>query len=281
VHESGAISFEPQRVESGTFDFNIGTAGSAPLVLQTLLVPLALSGRHSQVMITGGTHMHWSPCFHYLDWHWRSFMRQAGYAFELALLEAGFYPRGGGRIQAVIEAAASIRPLEIMELGRLLSVNGLSAVANLNMPIAERQRYQALQRLSDRGCDADIELQRLNSPGRGTLLLLLAHYEHTQCCFYALGEKGKPAEQVADEAVDQLQAFEASGGAIDPYLADQLILPLALAEGVSRLRTSKISTHLITNAGIIQRFLPVEISTHGKPGEPGVVEIRGCGGVGD
>ena len=112
---AGAISFEPREVEGGAFNFNIGTAGSAPLVLQTLLVPLAFSGQHSQVTITGGTHVRWSPCFHYLDWHWQSFMHQAGYAFKLALLRAGFYPRGGGRIQAVIEAAASIHPLEIMD----------------------------------------------------------------------------------------------------------------------------------------------------------------------
>ena len=166
-----------------------------------------------------------------------------------------------------------------MKRGRLLSVSGLSAVANLNISIAERQRSQVLQRLLDWDCDLDIELQRLKSPGRGTLLLLLAHYENTQCCFYALGEKGKPAEQVADQAVDQLQAFEATGGAIDSYLADQMILPLALANGISRLHTSRISTHLITNAVIVQRFLPVEISIHGKPGESGAVEIRGCGGA--
>ena len=72
---SDAIYFEPNKLKGGTFDFNIGTAGSASLVLQTLLIPLVLSGQHSQVMITGGTHVRWSPCFHYLDWHWRSFMQ--------------------------------------------------------------------------------------------------------------------------------------------------------------------------------------------------------------
>ena len=272
---SSALSFEPTQVQSGNFDLRIGTAGSTPLVLQTILVPLSLIGDTSVVTISGGTHVRWSPCFHYLDCHWHTFMQRAGYNFQLKLNKAGFYPRGGGSIQATIEAAKPLRPLELLERGSLKSIQGLSAVANLSMDIAKRQRHQAFQRLMGLGCGLNINLKQLSSPGRGTLLLLLAHYEHTQCCFYALGERGKPAERVADEAVDQLLAFDASGGAIDHYLADQLILPLAVVDGTSRLHSARISNHLITNAEIVRHFLPVDIHIQGERGEAGIIEIRG------
>ncbi len=277
---SDNIRFEPCGIKGGTYDFNIGTAGSAPLVLQTLLVPLAFSGHSSQVQITGGTHVRWSPCFHYLDWQWRPYMQQAGYDFALKLEQAGFYPRGGGRMLADIKPANRIRSIEVLQRGRLLSLQGISAVANLDIAIAERQRHQALQRLTGWDSEVDIELQRFASPGRGSMLLLLARYEYSQFCCYALGERGKPAEQVADEAVDQLQSYANSDGAIDHYLADQLILPLALADGISRLRTARISSHLMTNAVIVQHFLPVRIELRGREGGAGMIEIDGCGWTG-
>jgi len=274
---SGEILFEPRAIRAGTIDFDIGTAGSAPLVLQTILVPLSLAGEESRISITGGTHIRWSPCFHYLDLNWRPFMERAGFDFEITMERAGFYPRGGGLIHTFIRPVNKIHPLQALKRGSLLSVDGISAIANLDIRIAQRQRDQALDRLKGLGCNAEIEITRLEAPSPGTLLLLLARYEHSQCCFFSLGERGKPAEQVADEAVDQLEFFATTNGAVDHYLADQLILPLALAEGKSQLRTSMITSHLLTNSEVVQRFLPVNIKFCGKPGAPGVIEITGCG----
>jgi RNA 3'-terminal phosphate cyclase (ATP) len=273
---SGTLTFTPGEIRHGVYDFHIGTAGSTSLVLQTILVPLSLCRDSSTISISGGTHVRWSPCFHYLDWHWRSFMQQAGYDFSLSLDQTGFYPRGGGRITASIKPANSLQPLQLTKRGDLKSIQGLSAVANLNLEIAERQRRQALKRLADIDCDPQIEITQFPSPGHGTLLLLLARYEHSQCCFYSLGEKGKPAERVADEAVEQLLAFDRSGGTIDHYLADQLILPLAVVKGTSQLHSAKISNHLITNVEVVRQFLPCEIKIKGELGEPGTIEIKGC-----
>jgi RNA 3'-terminal phosphate cyclase (ATP) len=200
-------------------------------------------------------------------------MRKIGFDIRLELNLAGFYPKGGGRIQASIQPAASLSPLQLTQRGALQRIRGISAVANLELSVAERQKKQTLSRLRDHSLEAEIKVLRMPSRFKGSMLLLRAEFEHSDCCYFGLGARGKPAEQVADEAVDGLEAFLATDGVIDPYLADQLILPLALASGVSELRTSKVTSHLLTNADIIQMFLPVEIQIIGDLSHPGLIQI--------
>lgn len=276
---STSLTFIPGSPRPGTYRFDIGTAGATTLVLQTIFLPLSVAQEASTVAITGGTHVPWSPCFHYLDWHWLPVMRQAGFDARLKLKRAGFYPRGGGRIQALIRPAPRIKPLQLVERGALERIRGLSTVANLPGHIAERQRKQALRRLKSLA-PADIQLASLQAPSPGTFLLLLAEFEHTRACFFALGKKGKPAERVADEAVEALEAFLTTRAATDPYLADQLLLPLAFAGGESQVHTARISHHLRTNAAVIEAFMPGTIAIQGQPDGPGIVHITPGGGAG-
>lgn len=273
---SEEIAFSPGVVRPGDYFFDIGTAGATSLVLQTLLLPLALAHGTSRVTIRGGTHVPWSPCFHYLDWQWRPFLAHIGVPFDLTMTMAGFYPQGGGELQARLPGDAKPRPLQLTERGALLAVCGLSAVANLPREIAERQRRQALRRLKTLLPDAtpDVTLEELPACSRGTVLLLLAELESGRACCFALGARGKRAERVADEAVDALTAFLRSDGVVDPWLADQLLMPLALADGPSSLRTSEVTAHLVTNAEVIQLFLPVEIGVDGPLGSPATVHLQ-------
>ena len=273
--ESQTLVFEPTGMRAGEFRFDIGTAGSTTLVLQTVIVPLSLAAGTSSITLTGGTHVPWSPCVEYLQLQWLPYLRQIGFHVDLALDLAGFYPQGGGRVRATVEPAATLAPLHLTERGALHRIRGLSAVANLDVSVAERQRRQASHRLQRRCSDVGIELARLPSRFKGTLLLLLAEFERSQCCYSSLGQRGKPAERVADSAVDALERFLATDGAIDEYLADQLLLPLACTPGISELRTAKVTSHLTTNAEIISMFLPVEITVGGASGEPGLVRISG------
>ena len=269
-----SLVFAPRTAGSGKFQFDIGTAGSTSLLLQTILLPLSFAPGESQVVITGGTHVPWSPCFHYLQWHWLKAMRQIGFDFDLEMDLAGFYPQGGGRICATIRPVTELKPLCLTKRGRLENIWGFSAVANLDLSIAQRQKKQALKRLEAMGVTPAIEVVRMPAHSRGTMLLLLAEFERSRCCTYALGARGKPAEQVADEAIADLEAFLATGAAVDPYLADQLILPLALASGSSELYTSRVTQHLLTNAEVLRRFLPVQVEISGEVGAPGVVLIE-------
>lgn len=273
---SEEIAFAPGAVRSGHYFFDIGTAGATSLVLQTLLLPLALAPGTSSVTIRGGTHVPWSPCFHYLDWQWRPVLASMGVDFKLTMTMAGFYPQGGGELQAQITGSARPRPLKLTARGPLCAVRGLSAVANLPREIAERQRRQALRRLRDRlpHMEPEVIVEELPAASRGTVLLLLAECTSGRACCFALGARGKRAELVADEAVDGLGAFLDSDGAVDPWLADQLLLPLALADGPSELRTSEVTTHLLTNAEVLRLFLPVEIGVEGPLGGAATVRVQ-------
>jgi len=200
-------------------------------------------------------------------------MKRLGFDARLTLEAAGFYPPGGGCIHAAVRPVNELRALRLTRRGALRRIRGISAVANLDPSIAQRQRAQAVQRLQRLSCEIDLELVVMPAHSRGTVLLLIAEFEHSQCCYFALGERGKPAERVADEAVDELDAFLTGDGAVDEHLADQLLLPLALAAGHSELRTASVTQHLLTNAEVVRAFLPREIRIEGNPGEPGVLSI--------
>lgn len=272
---SQELVFEPAGIRSGEFHFDIGTAGSTSLVLQTVLYPLSFGDADSTVTLVGGTHVPWSPCFHYLQLHWLHYMKKIGFAIQLNLETAGFYPRGGGRVRAAVRPVTKLSPLRLMERGPLKRIRGISAVANLSAEVAERQRGQALHKLGELSKAAEFEIVSLPAPSPGTFLLLVAEFENSQCCFYGLGARGKAAERVADEAVNELRDFLSTDGCVDHYLADQLVVALALASGKSEVRSSKITQHLTTNAEVVKMFLPVSIEIEGKIGQPGSIGISG------
>ncbi len=273
------LIFKPQKIRTGRYKFDIGTAGSTSLVLQTVFTPLSMASSASSVIVSGGTHVAWAPCFHYLDLQWLHFMKLSGFEAKVRMESAGFYPQGGGRIDAAIRPAQEIKPLLLQERGKITAIHGISAVANLDASIAERQKGQALRRLQPRHPRVHIKTLRLPSQTKGTLLLLLTEFEAVppnqpgRACFYALGELGKPAERVADEAVDAFEAFMAGDGVVDQYLADQLLLPLSFANGTSRIRTSRITEHLLANAQVIKAFTNSVIDIQGESGSPGTVDI--------
>lgn len=267
------IFFSPGKLKNGQYHFEIGTAGSTSLLLQTIFIPLAFTHGTSRVQIGGGTHVPWSPCFDYIDLHWLLYMDQIGYQAELNLERAGYYPPGGGKISARIKPLQEQKPLHLYKRGNLVRIRGISAVANLDPGIATRQKHQALRRLQPIHKDTKIQTKSFPATSKGTYILLIAEFEHSQCCYFSLGKKGKPAEAVADDAVDELLTFINKEGAVDRYLADQLVLPLSLVQAESIIITENITKHLLTNAAIIQKFLPVKIQILGSEGHSGQIKI--------
>jgi RNA 3'-terminal phosphate cyclase (ATP) len=235
------------------------------------------------VVITGGTHVPFSPCYHFLETTWRYYLQRIGLNVRLKMRRPGFYPRGGGVIEAHIEPASSPRPLHIAaDTPEPVEVaaTGFSAVAGLPASIAERQAHRAESRLKKERIRSDIAVQEWEA-GPGTVLTLTVRPRDASgtqssvltpppSLFFGLGQRGKPAERVADEAVDAL-LDHVHGGAhlVDPHSADQLVLPLALAEGASAFAVSCVTQHLLTNVHVIQRFLEREIRIEGGEGEPG------------
>lgn len=281
---SGELVFVPGLVQPGSYRADIGTAGATSLVLQTVFLSLGWRNQVSprnlvsptEITLTGGTHVPWSPSIHYLIMQWLPMMRRLGLDAEIELLLAGFYPEGNGQVRATIRPVERIAPLRLPERGALRGIRGISAVANLDMSIAERQRNRALARLKGRHSKIEIELLDLPARNKGTFLLLLAEFKHSSACYVSLGALGKRAEQVADEACLWLERFLESTGAVDEYLADQLLLPLAFAESESLFRTARVTEHLRTNAEVIRAFGAAEIEIEKEGGGVGFVRVRPC-----
>ena len=271
---SSSLKFYPGEIKDGDYCFEIGTAGSVSLVLQTIFLPLSLAKGPSSVTIRGGTHVPFSPCFHYLKEQWLFYLKKIGFDTGLEMVRAGFYPKGGGEIKISIKHIKKVYPLVLMERGRLRKVRGISAVGNLDLSIAERQKKQVMERMSEINISPEIDVITMPAFARGTMLLLMCEFENSQCCYFGLGAIGKRAEKVADEASEGLRHFLETKGVIDEHLADQIILPLSLATDTSRFITPKITQHLLTNVEVIKLFSNTKIQTKDNPGGEGDVIIK-------
>jgi RNA 3'-terminal phosphate cyclase (ATP) len=271
--DSTDLTFQPGTVTPGTYHFAIGTAGATGLVLHTLYLPLALGGGPSDVTIDGGTHVSTSPCFHFLETTWRGYLELLGLHIDLKMRRPGFYPRGGGLLQAHVRPAVQLAGLELSGIEPATSVRGISAVAGLPEHIARRQAERARKELRPLGLTVDIcEETWQGSPG--TVLTLTLNTRPVPTLFFALGERGKPAERVAHDAVTQvLRYLEAPDPAVDEHSADQLLLPLALANGPSVLPVANITSHLTTNAAVISSFIDRRVEIVGAEGGPGRIQI--------
>jgi len=278
---SSRLRFYPGSPRAGSYRFDVSevqpSAGSTGMIFQTVLPPLAFAGQASQINLLGGTHTPWSPPSDYLREVFLPAVARMGLQAELSLERWGWYPRGGGAVLGRIEPIAGLSACDFSRRGDLVSVEGLSVVSLLPRSIAERQRRRALERLKGQGISAAIEVVEVPSRGPGTFLILLARFQDVSAGFSALGKKGKTAEAVADEAIDALLTHLNSPGAVDPHLADQLVLYMALAKGSSRLTTSAASAHLMTNVWVVEQFLPGRIRVEGREGAAGTVTVDGIG----
>ncbi len=268
------LSFTPHDLIPGEYRFDINTAGSTSLVSQMVCLPLALAKEKSRVVITGGTHVLWSPTHHYLAYQWLPYMRKIGINMKLKFVKAGFYPKGEGKIIIELSPSESLSPIEVLNKGNLQRIKGLSAVANLDLKVAERQKTQINNRLKKIGVKYYVKVEEMRSRWKNSMVLFFAEYENGSGCFVSLGALGKRAEKVADEAVDQLMEYTSSSGCVDQYLADQLILPLCFTNQKSKFSTTKVTQHLLTIVDVVKKFLDIEIKVDGKLDEVGVVEIN-------
>jgi len=254
---SQQLEFRPGTVTPGDYRFAVGTAGSATLVLQTILPPLLTAAGPTTLTLEGGTHNPFAPPFDFLA---RSFIPQIerlGPRVALTLDRPGFYPAGGGRFQARIDPAARLAPLHLLARGAILRRRAHAIVSKLPAQVGERELTVVRQQLGWPADECAVEAVA-NPLGPGNALLLELETEHVTAIFASFGERGRSAEQVAREATEAASAWLSADVPVDEHLADQLLLPMALAGGGS-FRTTRPSLHATTNAEMIERFLPVSI----------------------
>ncbi len=272
--DSTELLFEPEGVRAGNYRFHIGTAGSTGLVLQSLIPVLLFGNTRSHVEITGGTHVPWSPPFHYLQSVFSPALKAMGGEVHLEIPKWGWYPKGGGVVRASVYPTRGLKAIQYIHRGDLMDIQVLSAASNLPPHIAKRQRDQALTRLKYLGIIPHTSIEDAPSPGQGTALFLVAHFEGIAAGFTSLGKRGKRAEAVADDACDEFIGFLDGSATIDRHLADQLVLYMALAEGYSTFLTEKATEHLLTNIWVIEQLLPVTFEIEEEAGKIGVQGLR-------
>lgn len=269
------LVFKPHEVKGGTFYFDIGTAGSACLVLQTILPSLIFSTKTSSLKIRGGTHVPFSPSFNYVSGVFVPMLEKMGIVVRLDIEEYGFYPRGGGVIRAETFPCRKINPLRVMDRGKIKEIRGHSCVAKLPLRIAERQRDALMERIqSIYSKPVYIDLFTVPSIGQGTFLFLEVISERAIAGFTSLGAKGKRAETVGEEVAEDVIRYLKTDAALDPHLPDQLVLYLALCKEESIITTSSITEHLLTNLWVIERFIDYKYSIDGDKGKPGLIKIN-------
>ncbi len=253
---SQSLRFKPGRVRGGDYRHAIGSAGSCTLVLQTLLPALWFANEASTVRISGGTHNPTAPPADFLIRSWQPLMRRMGVTLDIQLLRHGFYPAGGGEVLAATAPVAGWQPLHLNVRGDLRRQTAVGVVAGVPAEVAKREMQRAASQLGV----LDEELRVLpSSEGPGNVLLVMLEYPEVTEVFSAFGERGMPAETVADRAAREARLFRDSGVPVGEHLADQLLLPMALA-GQGSFTTHVLSSHLKTNCQVIEAFLPVHFA---------------------
>jgi RNA 3'-terminal phosphate cyclase (ATP) len=269
---STEFTFHPGTVTPGDYTFDVGTAGSTTLVLQTVLPPLMIASAPSVLRFEGGTHNVHAPPYDFLERTFLPLVSRMGPKILIELGRYGFYPPGGGRFDVFIEPATHRFQLELTKRGRILAKRARALVVNLPASMAERELTVVKERmgLSDEQLQPEISD---NAISRGTAVMIEIQSEHLTEVFTSIGERGVRAEVIAEQAADEALDYLRAQAPVGEHLADQLLIPLALCSG-GTFATTRVSLHTQTNIEVIKNFLAVDIivteSTHGTT----IIEVR-------
>ncbi|MBS0202006.1 MAG: RNA 3'-terminal phosphate cyclase [Planctomycetes bacterium] len=270
---SPTLVFQPGQVVPGSYQFSVGTAGSATLVLQTVLPPLLIASEPSRLILEGGTHNPWAPPFEFLQRSYLPLLNRMGPTVTATLERPGFYPAGGGRFVVEIEPAppSGLVSFDLLERGDIRSRRGRVLLSNLPGHIADRE-MEELTRLAQ-WADGTLVRESTNAHGPGNVVLVELETADVTEVFVGFGEHGVKAETVAKRAIDDLRDYLVADVPVGPYLADQLLLPLGVSAWQSRetsrqcgtFRTMPLTQHSQTQIDVLQAFLeiPIHVDSEG------------------
>jgi RNA 3'-terminal phosphate cyclase (ATP) len=265
------LTFRPRAVTPGAYRFNVGSAGSTTLVLQTVLPALLAASGPSELVIEGGTHNPGAPPFDFLERAFLPLLARLGPRVTARLEARGFYPAGGGRLHVTV-APAPLGRLDLPERGEIRERSVTAVVANLPAAIAHRELQAAAEILGwDRGA-LHAEVLK-NEPGPGNVVTVAIESEHVTEVFTGFGEKGVSAETVAGRAASEAKRYLEAGVPVGEHLADQLILPMAIGGGGS-FSTTAPSSHTTTQIDLIERLLGARIAIVPAGGVVHRIEIQ-------
>jgi RNA 3'-phosphate cyclase len=253
--KSESVEFIPGTITGGNYNIEIGTAGSITLILQTLL-PLCLHAPDPVVLsVTGGTDVKWSPTIAYFQkvvcWH----LEQMGAQVHITVQRYGFYPRGGGRIKAHIVPWKQKKKINLPERGKIrtITIDSVASSSLKNPRVAQRQATRAEEMFSAYPIDPHVHYQKAANPGSS--ICTVAVCDRSVLGADSLGERGVPAEKVAEKAAYSLQEDLASGYALDSHMADQIVPYMALTGGSATATISAVTEHTRTNIWVCNQFM--------------------------
>jgi len=257
---SKTLTFTPGHVRAGVYKFTIGTAGSGTLVLQTILPALMTAGGTSHITIEGGTHNPMAPPFDFLKKSFLPVIARMGPKITADLSRYGFYPAGGGCFHVAVDPCERLTPIHSLERGEIVSRSSMAIIANLSRSIGRREIETVTKLLNWESQSSEL-VQTRDSVGPGNVIYVeIGTSSGLTQLFCGFGRLGASAEAVAAEAATAARSYLVSGAAVDEHLADQLLLPFALAGGGS-FTAEKLNSHARTNMDVITRFLPVQFRT--------------------
>jgi RNA 3'-terminal phosphate cyclase (ATP) len=270
------IRFSPSdRFEGGSVKFDIGTAGSIPLTLMTVVPAVSLSNNCLQIEITGGTDVKASPTIDYIKYVVAKSYLSIGLKFSVDVLKRGYYPNGGGIVQSIINPCRRPDTIEFLA-SRHIEPKIISVCSQLPVHVAKRQVSSALVALEKkdiRCSNYTASIESANSPG-SSILVYCASDQGMYIGGDSIGELGKRAESVGLEAAERFFESILAQATIDPFLADMLIVPLALTKGRSRYRIARVTPHLLTNLRVVSNIIGCKYNIHNH-GENNIVMIEG------
>ncbi|MGZ4852712.1 MAG: RNA 3'-terminal phosphate cyclase [Halobacteriota archaeon] len=277
---SSEVTFVPGRRRGGVYRFDVKTAGSTTLMLQALLPVLAFADQPSSVTLIGGTNNPLAPQVDYVINVLNPVLATMGFFYELRLIRRGFYPRGGGVLTAVVTPVERLNAINVVSMGSLRDIRGISHSRNLPAHVAKRQAEAATQSCTRAGYpNVSIELdsdQRKENPSAGSGIVLWAETSTGgRLAGDALGARGKPAELVGRAGAAQLLTQLSKGAPFDVHLGDQLVIWLALAEGRSRIAISELTLHTVTAVKVTEIVTGRQFKISGEIGAPGVIDCTG------
>lgn len=272
---SRTVEFHPGPMRAGDFSLDVGTAGATSLLLQCLAYPLALAGGGT-LSLRGGTHVTMSPPFEYLTHVWARALAAYGLDVQVWLKSAGYYPQGGGAVHARVEAPRLVDAPDVTwPVAHVKDVLVLSCAGGVPVHVASRQADAARAALAAAGLRVEVEARMLEAKhSRGSSVLVVGQGDGgLPVAASALGERGKPAERVGEEAARQFLVELKHGGSGDEHLGDQLLFPAALAacgklgpRRATRFTAARVTEHLTTHARVLEQFLPVVVEVDAERG---------------
>ena len=254
---SGELTFTPQAVKPGHYHFATGTAGSATLVLQTVLPALLTADRPSHLELSGGTHNPLAPSFDFILLAFLPLINRMGPRVTARLVQPGFYPAGGGVMQVDIEPAPLLKPLQIPERGAVLEQTACALISRLPLHIAHRELHVIGSELGLNGGNMQVR-EITSAQGPGNVVTVVIRSRHVTEVFTGFGVRGVRAETVALQLVQRVRRYLTAEVPVGEQLADQLLLPLALSSGGNYV-TLQPSLHTTTNIAVLQQFMALRI----------------------